>query len=150
MHNRVLLGELRLRDLVDILDVFLMRSSAQIDIYPADRSATETCPRRPRTSRAVLLLTPRPRSGSLRLLRRHTPHCIRSASALHPLLYHTKHTPHRHLIFPSHFRLNPCVDMRFSRAGRTQGNLPIQNKNFWIFFWTFGSTSNATARPRPA
>ena len=43
------------------------------------------CPcRGPRTSRAVLLLTPRPPSGSLRLLRRHTPHGTRPASARHP------------------------------------------------------------------
>jgi len=43
------------------------------------------------------------------------------------LALHTKNTPHRHLTFPSHFRSEPSVDMRFSRAGRTRGNLPIKN-----------------------
>ena len=49
------------------------------------------------------------------------------------------------MIFSSHFRTAPCVDMRFSRAGRIRGNLPKQNGKFWeFFFWTFGSTSTET------
>ena len=67
------------------------------------------------------------------------------------MLGHTKTTNRGLMIFPRIFRTTPCVDMQFSRAGRTRGNLPkTKNKKFGIFFWTFGSTSNATARPRPA
>ena len=46
----------------------------------------------------------------------------------------------------SHFRTAPCVDMRFSRAGRIRGNLPKKNGKFFDFFWTFGSTSTETDR----
>ena len=61
-------------------------------------------------------------------------------------LFHTKHTPHKHLIFRRIFRTAPCVDMWFSRAGRTRGYLPKKNGNFRIFFGTFGSTSTETDR----
>ena len=51
------------------------------------------------------------------------------------------------MIFSSHFRLNPCVDMRFSRAGRIRGNLPKKNAEFCEnFFRAFGSTSTETDR----
>ena len=48
----------------------------------------------------------------------------------HACSHHTKHTPHRHLTFRRIFRTAPCVDMRNSRAGRTQGNLPIKIEKF--------------------
>ena len=41
---------------------------------------------------------------------------------------HTKTTNRGLMTFPSHFRLNPCVDMRFSRAGRIRGNLPRKKR----------------------
>ena len=66
------------------------------------------------------------------------------------MLGHTKTTNRGLMIFPRIFRTTPCVDMQFSRAGRTRGNLPKYFEIFFDFFWTSGSTSTATDRPCPA